>query len=163
MLGRNSISGKAILAPDVKYYDFNYIGKNTVIMAGTKIGNFVHIDHDVIIDEDCNIESCAYICALTQIGKRVFIGPHVTFTNDFYPDSKRRFGKVKLIGARIEDDVVIGAGVVIGPGVVVGKEAVIGMGAVVTHNIPDYQVVVGNPAHIIYSRGEYNMRQREWQ
>ena len=54
----------------------------------------------------------------------------------------------------IEDDANIGAGAVIGPGVKIGSGALVGMGAVVTKDVPDYSVIVGNPGRIIKRNNE---------
>lgn len=157
-----SIDPTARIGEGVVVWDFTYIGRNTIIGARTRIGNLVHIDHDVVIGEDCGIEGSAYICCLTRIGNRVFIGPHATFINDHYPAAYRRFGQVKLSPTIVEDDAVIGAGAVIGPGLRIGKNAVVGMGSVVIKDVYPNQVVVGNPAQLLYFRNLYNVKQQEY-
>ena len=100
------------------------------IMPGTQIGGGTRFPHralGVVINKDCVIgENCT-------IGKGVVIGG--------------RSGNpvVPIIG----DSVLVGSNaVVIGP-VKIGKGAQIGAGAVVVHDVPEYSVVVGNPAHVI--------------
>lgn len=56
------------------------------------------------------------------------------------------------IGITLGDDVWIGANSVILPGVTIGRGAVIGAGAVVTKDIPEYAIAVGNPARVIKYR-----------
>ena len=92
-----------------------------------------------------------------SIGKNVLIGPHVIIhsSNHVYSDPEK---PIKQQGQScksviIEDDCWIGANSVILAGVHLGYGVVVGAGSVVTHNVPAYCVVVGNPAHIIKVRG----------
>lgn len=92
-----------------------------------------------------------------SIGSNVLIGPHVVIhtMNHVYRDSAQPIkvqGHVKR-PVVIEDDVWIGASAVVLPGVRVGQGAVVGAGAVVSHDVPSYSVVVGNPATVIKTRG----------
>ena len=76
----------------------------------------------------------------------VFIGPNATFTNDSFPRSKHRLdkpGRILLCAG-----CSVGANATILPSVKIGMGAMIGAGAVVTHDVPPYAVVTGNPARI---------------
>ena len=84
------------------------------------------------------------------------MGPSAALTNDPYPPSG------KLIGVKIEDNVIIGSRAVIKAGVTIGKNSVVGMGAVVTKDIPSDTVVTGVAAKPKYSRNEYDKKQIEW-
>ena len=145
------------LGIDVEIWNLTYVGNGTEIGDGTKIGSLVHIDYDVKIGRRCKIEGCVYIPPLTVIGDDVFVGPGATFTNDPYPASGR------LVGTRVEDEVVVGAGAVIGPGLTLGRGCVIGMGAVVTRDVPPEGVVYGNPARRGYEAAEYRKKKERWQ
>jgi acetyltransferase-like isoleucine patch superfamily enzyme len=81
-----------------------------------------------------------------KIGNDVFVGPHVCFTNDFYPRAHNSDWKVE--NTIIEDGVSIGANSVIVCGITLGKNAMIGAGSVVTKNVPAHALVYGNPAKI---------------
>lgn len=103
------------------------IGKGTVIMAGaivneTKtIGNHCIINTGAVVEHDCIIEDFTHI------------SPNATVSG----------------GVNVGEGAHVGAGSVIIPGVVIGKWSIVGAGAVVIRNVPDYAVVVGNPARII--------------
>jgi len=116
-----------------------------------KIDAFVYIEEGVKIGDECKIRPFVFIPTGVKIGNRVFIGPNVTFTNDKYPKVK---GEWELRETIVEDDVSIGAGAVILPGVRIGKGAMIGAGAVVTKDVPEGSVVVGNPARELVNRKE---------
>lgn len=106
----------------------------------TRIGAFVEICKGVKIGSRCLIESFVYIPGGVTLEDNVFIGPHSCFTNDLFPPSGKRWQTLVKKGASI------GANATIICGVTIGKNARIGAGAVVTRDVPDGTVVVGNPA-----------------
>lgn len=134
------------------------IGENTRIWAfvhvlqGAKIGldcnvcDHVFIENSVIIGDRVTIKSGVQLWDGIQIGNDVFIGPNATFTNDPFPRSKQEYDRTIL--TVIEDGASIGANATILPGVHIFKNAMIGAGAVVTHDVPQNAIVVGNPARI---------------
>jgi dTDP-4-dehydrorhamnose 3,5-epimerase-like enzyme len=87
-----------------------------------------------------------------RISDDVFIGPNATFTNDKNPRSKQRLEK--FLQTTVHEGASIGANATILPGVIIGRGAMVGAGAVVTHDVPSYAVVVGNPARISGYVGE---------
>ena len=102
---------------------------------GVTIGRYTNIMGDVKIGDKTRIQGFCYIPDCVEIGKRVFIGPGVIFTNVKRPKvrgsmMKHRDGKII-----IRDDVSIGAGAIIGPGVEISENVLIGMGAVVTRDL----------------------------
>lgn len=105
-----------------------------------KIHSHVWIGRDVVIGHHVKIQAFTFIPDGVTIEDEVFIGPRVTFTNDKHPPSD---GWSKTL---VKKRASIGAGAIILPGVVIGEGAMIGAGAVVTKNVADFAVVVGNPA-----------------
>ena len=152
----NFVSEKAKIGKNVSMWHFTYVGDDVEIGDNVKIGSLAHIDYNVKIGENTKIEGMAYIPPLSRIGKNAFIGPNAVLTNDPYPMCD------KMIGITIEDGAIVGAGAVIKAGVKVGKNSVVAMGAVVTKDVPDNVVVLGNPARVKYSREEYDKKQKEW-
>lgn len=116
------------------------IGRDVFIDVGVPIGNRVKIQNAALVYHGVTVED------------GVFIGPNAILTNDRYPRSITATGDL----ARAEDwelspivlhtGASIGAGAVVVAGVNVGRFATVGAGAVVTHNVPDHALVVGNPA-----------------
>lgn len=141
---------------DVKSTD---IGTDTriwqfcVVFAGAKIGSNCNIcahtliESDVVIGDNVTVKSGVFLWDGTCIEDNVFIGPNATFTNDKKPRSKvypDAFEKILVkFGASI------GANATILPGVTIGSHALVGAGAVVTKDVPNNAVVVGNPAKVI--------------
>ena len=152
----NFISDKAKVGENVKIWHFTYVGDNVEIGNNVKIGSLTHIDYNVKIGENTMIEGSVYIPPLSVIGKNVFIGPAAALTNDPYPPSE------KLIGVTIKDNAIIGSRAVIKAGITVGENSVVAMGAVVTKDVPPDTVVGGIPATVMYSKEEYDKKQKEW-
>jgi acetyltransferase-like isoleucine patch superfamily enzyme len=116
------------------------IGKNC------KIDAFVYVEEGVVIGDNCKIRPFVFIPTGVTIEDCVFVGPNVSFMNDKYPKVK---GEWKLIRTLVKKGAAIGANSVILPGVTIGEKALIGAGSVVTENVPDKAIVVGNPARIV--------------
>ena len=155
-LVENFISEKADIGDNVKIWHFAYVGDNTKIGNNVKIGSLTHVDYDVKIGNDTMVEGLVYIPPLSRIGNNVFVGPSVSLTNDPFPPSG------KLIGVIINDNAIIGSRAVIKAGVTIGENSVVAMGAVVTKDVPPDTVVGGVPAKVMYSKEEYNKKQRDW-
>lgn len=124
-----------------------------VILAGAVIGKNcninaqVLIENDVILGDNVTVKSGVQLWDGTRIEDNVFIGPNATLTNDLMPRSKQY--PEKFAGITIKKGASIGANATLLPGITIGEGAMIGAGAVVTKDIPDNAVAIGNPARVI--------------
>jgi len=127
-------------------------GHNAIIRENNTIGNDVVVGVDTylgpgnIIGDHVKIHTSCFLEGVT-LKDNVIIAPHVVFTNDPYPPCKQCVEEVG--GAIVGENTVIGANATILPGVRIGKNCLIGAGSVVTHDVEDEAVVVGNPARVI--------------
>lgn len=124
-----------------------------VIGDETRVGPFVEIQRGAVIGARCKIQSHSFIPEGVTIEDEVFIGHNVVFTNDIWPRAVDDNGRIitddwTLSRTLIKRRAVIGSSVVLLP-VTVGEGAFVGAGAVVTKDLPDFSIAVGNPARII--------------
>jgi acetyltransferase-like isoleucine patch superfamily enzyme len=114
-----------------------------------RIGPFVEIQEGVIIGSRTKVQSHSFICSLVTIGKDCFIGHGVMFINDLFSNGGPAGGNHALWKkTNIGDNVSIGSNATILP-VNICNGVVIGAGAVVTKDITEKGVYVGNPARKI--------------
>jgi acetyltransferase-like isoleucine patch superfamily enzyme len=140
------------------------VDKTAKIGEGTRIWHFVHVRENAEIGINCILGHSVYIDRKVKIGNRVklenrtnvyqgvkieddvFVGPHVTFTNDPYP---RSFSTDwKIVPTHVKKGASIGAGSVVLCGVTINQYAMIGAGSVVTKDVPARALAYGNPAKI---------------
>jgi len=138
------------------------IDKGASIGARTRIWAFAHILSGAVIGEDCNICDHTFIEGAVRVGNRVtikcgvhlwdgvileddvFVGPSAVFTNDLRPRSK--LYPPEFLKTILKQGCSIGANATLLPGVTIGRWAMVAAGAIVTREIPDYGIVLGNPA-----------------
>ncbi len=142
------------------------------IGEGTKIWHFSHIMSNCTIGQYCSIGQNVVISPEVRIGNQVkiqnnvsvytgviceddvFLGPSAVFTNVINPRSAI-VRKDEYKPTLVQKGATIGANATIVCGITIGKYAFIGAGAVVTKNIPDYALVIGNPARQTGWMSEY--------
>ncbi len=129
------------------------IWQYSVVLPGAIIGSecnlcaHTFVESDVVIGNNVTIKSGVFLWDGTRIEDNVFIGPNATFTNDPMPRS--RIYPKSFKGILVRFGASIGANATILPGVSIGRNAMVGAGAVVTKDVPDNALVVGNPATIV--------------
>ncbi len=151
------------------------IDEGCKIGNGTKIWHFSHIMPDCVLGEKCNIGQNVVISPHVILGNNVkvqnnvsiytgvsceddvFLGPSMVFTNIINPRSSVN-RKDQYLETKVGRGVTIGANATIICGHNIGKYAFIGAGAVVTKEIQDYALVVGNPGKQIGWMSEYGHR-----
>ena len=163
---------------DTKNYfvhESSYVDEPCMIGKGTKIWHFSHIMKNSIIGENCNIGQNVVVSPEVELGNNVkiqnnvsvytgvvceddvFLGPSMVFTNVINPRSgvvrKEEFKKTI-----VKKGASIGANATIVCGNNIGRYAFIGAGAVVTKEVPDYALMVGNPSKNIGWMSEFGER-----
>ncbi len=155
------VDDKAIIEEDVvlgkgsKVYNFTHIRTKAEIGENSIIGGHVYIDVGVKIGNNCKIQSGVQIFHGVTIADGVFIGPGARFANDKLPRAINSDGSLKTADdwevspTEVKYGASIGMGSIILPGVTIGKWAMVGAGSVVTKDVEDFSLVIGNPANQI--------------
>ncbi len=125
----------------VNIRELNEIGDNV------SVGTISVIEHHVKIGNGVRIHTQAFIPEFSILEDGCWIGPNVVLTNAKYPLSRNV--KEELAGPIIKRNAKIGANSTLLPGVVIGENTLVGAGSVITKDVPDGAVVIGNPARII--------------
>jgi UDP-2-acetamido-3-amino-2,3-dideoxy-glucuronate N-acetyltransferase len=145
------------IAEGVRIWHFSHIMPNCFIGEKCNIGQNVVISPDVVLGKNVKIQNNVSIYTGVVCEDDVFLGPSMVFTNVINPRSavNRKSEYAKTI---VKKGASIGANATIVCGHDIGAFAFIGAGAVVTKNVPDYALLVGNPAKQIGWVSEYGHR-----
>lgn len=146
----------AEVSPQAKIGKGTKIWQNSQILANAEIGNDCIVGHNCLISgrahigQGVKIESNVDVWDLITLQDHVFVGPSVVFTNDPNPRAKYPKKNYPLYGkwlpTLIKEGASLGANATIICGITIGKNALVGAGSVISKNIPNYALVVGNPA-----------------
>jgi UDP-2-acetamido-3-amino-2,3-dideoxy-glucuronate N-acetyltransferase len=131
---------------DTKIWHFSHIMSNCKIGTNCNIGQNVVVSPDVILGNNVKVQNNVSIYTGVTCEDDVFLGPSMVFTNVINPRSAIN-RKSEFLKTTVKQGASIGANATIVCGHDIGRFAFIGAGAVVTKDVPDYALIVGNPAH----------------
>ena len=153
----------ALIERDVVIGDGSAIWDNVHIRFGATLGDECivgeksYIAYEVQIGNRVKINAMVYICNAVTIEDGVMISAGTIFTNDRFPrattpDLKHLRSSdpdEHTLPTLVREGATIGAGAVIGNDLTIGRFAMIGMGSLVTKSVPDFHLVLGNPARSV--------------
>ena len=166
--------GKTALPPP-RVHPTAMVEEGVRLGNGTSVWDHCHIRHHARIGEECIIGGKSLIAYEVEIGNRVKINSNVyicygvtiedgvmvsagtIFTNDRFPRAatpdltqlNSSDPDEETLRTRVSAGATIGAGCVIGSNLTIGRFAMVGMGSVVTRDVPEFHLVLGNPARSI--------------
>jgi acetyltransferase-like isoleucine patch superfamily enzyme len=151
------IEPNVTLGPGTSVWDSVHIRRGAVLGEECIVGEKTYIAYDVKIGHRVKLNAMVYICYGVTIEDAVMISAGTIFTNDVFPrattpDLKRLRSSDPDEETRetvVAAGATIGAGCTIGSNLRIGRFAMVGMGSVVTRSVPDFYLVVGNPARSI--------------
>ncbi|MCK9254288.1 MAG: N-acetyltransferase [Bacteroidales bacterium] len=143
-----------IIGKGTKIWHFSHIMSNSVIGENCNIGQNVVISPDVVLGNNVKVQNNVSIYTGVSCEDDVFLGPSMVFTNIINPRSAI-VRKDSYLKTKVKKGASIGANATIICGHDIGKFAFIGAGAVVTKEVADYALVVGNPARQTGWMSEY--------
>lgn len=133
-----------------KIWHFSHIQSGAIIGCSTTIGQNVNVGNNVKIGDFAKIQNNVSIYEGVEMEDYVFCGPSMVFTNILNPRSEfPQRGSKNYIKTLIKKSASIGANATIVCGNKIGKYALIGAGTVVTKDVPDFALFVGNPGRVI--------------
>lgn len=143
-----------VIGDGTKVWHFTHIMPNSTIGKSCNIGQNVVISPDVVLGDNVKVQNNVSIYTGVICEDDVFLGPSMVFTNVLNPRSAIN-RKDQYLKTRVKKGATIGANATIVCGHDIGRFAFIGAGAVVTKHVPDYALVIGNPARQVGWMSEY--------
>jgi acetyltransferase-like isoleucine patch superfamily enzyme len=150
-----SVADTVVLGRNVRIYNPSQVNLyGCRVGDDTRIGSFVEIQKNASVGARCKISSHTFICEGVVIEDEVFVGHGVMFTNDRHPRATNPDGSPQgeadwtVEPTRVKRAASIGTNTTIISGVTIGEGALVAADAVVTHDVPDYAIVLGVPARV---------------
>jgi UDP-2-acetamido-3-amino-2,3-dideoxy-glucuronate N-acetyltransferase len=149
------VSPEARVGPGTRIWHYVHVREHAVIGADCVLGRNVYVEDEVVIGDRVKIQNNVSVYRGVRLEDGVFVGPHATFTNDLHPRAINPDGSIKGLAdwtvtpTVVRGGAAIGAGAVVVCGVEIGRFALVGAGAVVTRDVPELGLAVGNPARVI--------------
>jgi acetyltransferase-like isoleucine patch superfamily enzyme len=149
------VSADAEIGNGTVVWGLAQVREGAVLGAECVIGRGAYIGAGVRIGDRVKVQNLAQVYEPAVVGDGVFIGPGAILTNDEYPRAIRPDGSRvaadhwQPVGVTLRRGCSVGAGAVCVAPVVVGAWAMVAAGAVVVHDVPDFALVAGTPAHRI--------------
>jgi UDP-2-acetamido-3-amino-2,3-dideoxy-glucuronate N-acetyltransferase len=137
----------ALIGEDTKIWHFTHVMAGAVIGRRCNIGQNVVVSPDVVLGDNVKVQNNVSLYTGVTLEDDVFCGPSMVFTNVINPRShvSRKHEYLKTL---VKRGASFGANSTIVCGHTIGAFAFIGAGAVVTKDVPDFALVVGNPGRV---------------
>ena len=138
-------------------WDNVHVRRGAQIGAQCIVGEKSYVAYDVRIGDRVKINAFVYVCAAVTIEDGVMLSAGTVFTNDRFPRAtgddlttpRTSDPDEHTLSTLVKAGATIGAHATIGPGLTIGRWAMVGMGSVVTRDVEDHHLVMGNPARSV--------------
>jgi UDP-2-acetamido-3-amino-2,3-dideoxy-glucuronate N-acetyltransferase len=148
------IEAGVVLGDGTAVWDNVHIRRDTAVGDDCVIGEKTYIAYGVRIGHRCKINAFVYVCTAVTLEDGVMVSAGTVFTNDRFPRAATADLKAlrpsdpdeHTLPTLVREGATIGANCTIGNDLTIGRFAMVGMGSVVTKSVPDFTLVVGNPA-----------------
>jgi UDP-2-acetamido-3-amino-2,3-dideoxy-glucuronate N-acetyltransferase len=141
------IDDGCVIGDDTKIWHFTHVMSGARIGCGCNIGQNVVISPEVVVGDHVKIQNNVSLYTGVTLEDDVFCGPSMVFTNVVNPRSHVS-RKHEYKPTLVKRGATLGANATIVCGHTIGRYAFIGAGTVVTRDVPDYALVVGNPGRV---------------
>ncbi len=141
------VEDNAVIGDGTSIWHLAQVRTGARVGSGCIVGKDAYIDTEVVVGDGCKIQNGANLYRGLRLGDNVFVGPHAQFTNDLFPRAEF-WDDERLVATTVLDGASIGANATVICGITIGRYATVGAGAVVTRDVPDHALVLGNPARL---------------
>ena len=151
------VESGVVIGPGSSLWDSVHVRHSTVIGDECIIGEKTYVAYGVTIGSRVKINAMVYICNAVTIEDGVMVSAGTIFTNDRFPrattpDLKQLRSSdpdEHTLPTLVKEGATIGASCTIGNDLTIGRFSMVGMGSLVTRSVPDFHLVVGNPARSV--------------
>lgn len=149
------VAGNAEISETARVWHYAQVREYATINEHCVIGRGAYIGTGVSLGKGCKVQNYALVYEPAVLEDGVFIGPAAVLTNDEFPRAINPDGSSKsahdweAVGVHVKRGASIGANATCIAPLVIGEWALIGSGSVVTKDVPNFALVVGNPARRI--------------
>jgi UDP-2-acetamido-3-amino-2,3-dideoxy-glucuronate N-acetyltransferase len=141
------IDDQASIGEGTKIWHYTHVSAGAQIGHNCILGQSVYVGPDVAIGNFCKIQNNVSVYEGVTLEDYVFCGPSLVFTNIIRPRCKYPQAEAKYFEKTlVREGASLGANATIMCGITIGRHAMVGAGAVVTKDVPDFALVLGNPA-----------------
>lgn len=144
------IDEKISIGNGTKIWHFSHIQSGAVIGENCSLGQNVNVGNNVKIGNSVKIQNNVSVYEGVELEDYVFCGPSMVFTNILLPRCEfPQRGSEFYDKTLVKKSASIGANATIVCGNTIGQYAMIGAGAVITKDVPDFALILGNPGKIV--------------
>src|SRR5712691_10948821 len=128
-----------------RVWAFAHVRKGARLGKNCNVGEHCYVESGVVVGDDVVIKNGVALWDGVRVEDSAFLGPGCVFTNDLFPRSKVFKQPAPTV---VRQGASIGANATVLCGVEIGRYSLVGAGAVVTDTVPDFAMVMGNPARV---------------
>jgi UDP-2-acetamido-3-amino-2,3-dideoxy-glucuronate N-acetyltransferase len=134
------------VGPRTRIWAFAHVLAGARIGADCNVGDHAFVEGGAVVGDGVTIKNGVLLWSGVTVEDEVFLGPGVVFTNDASPRAAFPKGPAGWRPTRVRRGATVGANATVLSGLTIGCWAMVGAGSVVTDDVPDHALVVGNPA-----------------
>ena len=144
------VDAQVKIGKDTKIWHYSHVQSGSSIGSNCSLGQNVNIGNNVTIGNYVKIQNNVSVYEGVELEDYVFCGPSMVFTNIKQPRSEfPQRGSSFYLKTLVKKSASLGANCTIVCGTTIGQYAFVGAGSVVTKDVPDFTLVVGNPAKFL--------------
>jgi UDP-2-acetamido-3-amino-2,3-dideoxy-glucuronate N-acetyltransferase len=134
------------VGPRTRIWAFAHVLAGARIGADCQVGDHAFVEGGAVVGDSVTIKNGVLLWSGVTVEDEVFLGPGAVFTNDASPRAAFRKGPAGWLPTLVRRGATVGANATVLPGLTIGRWAMVGAGGVVTADVADHALVVGNPA-----------------